>query len=176
MSTAKRRIEEELRLEAIIAESEEDQQNAADLEREKKEQDDEDDSIAASEDAEIEASIDSAVEDEMIEKIELATAYELRRRRVEQLQRFVDRRNKKAENMQAQALLVQELLDKAASNLAGIKARIDEHMWGEGEMHEFYAEAKIVADRVEIASSSFPIDKRVSRFDKAFNSSRFHKG
>ncbi len=174
MSTAKRRIEEELRLEALIAESEEDQQNAFD--REKKEQDDEDDSIAASEDAEIEASIDSAVEDEMIEKIELATAYELRRRRVEQLQRFVDRHNKKAENMRANALLVQELLDKAASSLAALKARIDEHMWGEGEMHEFYAEAKIVADRVEIASSSLPIDKRVSRFNKAFNSSRFHKG
>jgi hypothetical protein len=137
-----------------------------------KEQAEEDDSIARAEDADIEDSIEAAKEDEMIEKIELATLYELRRRKLEHLKSMEAKARKKSDKEHKNHAVLKSMLDIEKAEVARIKASINEYA---GDMYEFYVEAERVANQMlKIAVGPFTED-RYTRYIATFKNSKWHK-
>ena len=127
--------------------------------------------IDAAAEGDIEAQIDSAVEDEMVESLELAVAYELRVTKLEHLKNLTLKSGKKAEKAQKEYESFKAWLAVETAELKRISAAIHDYV-DDRQMPKFYDEARRRAAALRLIATDSSTENKFTHYNAVFKMRR----
>jgi len=127
--------------------------------------------IDAAAEGDIEAQIDSAVEDEMIESLELAIAYELRVTKLGHLKHLTLKSGKKAEKAQKEYASFKAWLAVETAELTRISAAIHDYV-DDRQMPKFYEEARRRAAALRLIATDSSMENKFTHYNAVFKMRR----